>query len=147
MSIYERYKRGPEGFRALVELLEVTPIERREKMLEAGMEEDPAFTERAIQLMLSFEDVLRLPEMELSELLATVPPNLCAIALCRQPKEVQKRFLLAMPPKAMGEFRDLVSEVAELRDIGGAQLKMIQATRELERKGYVKTKRIPLSSE
>jgi len=30
-----------------------------------------------------------------------------------------------------------------LREVGGAQLKLIEISRELERKGYIKTKRIP----
>src|SRR5436305_9736278 len=81
MSVYARFKRNPEGFRQLVELLESTPPSRRKKMIDVGMAEDPVYTQRAIEYMMTFEDVLKLPDMELAEVIATTPARMIAYSL------------------------------------------------------------------
>src|SRR4051812_12654668 len=99
MAIYTRFKRGPEGFRALVELLETTPTTRRKKMIDAGMAEDAFFTERALQYMMTFQDVMDLPDMELAELIALAPVRTVAFAIRSSPPEVQKRFIKNSKPQ------------------------------------------------
>src|SRR5271156_394778 len=93
MGVYTRFKRSPEGLRALVELLETTPIDRRKRMIEMGMAEDAAFTKRAQEFMLSFEDLVQLPDPELAELIALAPPRITACAMSNAEDGTQKRFL------------------------------------------------------
>ena len=69
MSVYARFKRTQEGFRSLIELLETTPMSRRQKMIDVGMAEDPVYTEKALSYVLTFEDVIQLPDLELAELI------------------------------------------------------------------------------
>lgn len=59
--------------------------------------------------------------------------------------EVRERFLRnAKGPRAT-EIRDSMDEPrVSLREIGGAQLKVIECARKLERQGLIKTKRIPV---
>ncbi len=146
MGVYSRFKKNPDGLRSLVELLESTPRERRQKMIEVGIQEDPDYTDRALALMLTFEDILQLPDGELAELTASSPPAVLAAAIFRQPEAVKERFLKATPPRQQGELRDAMEIEPELRAIGGAQLKLISIARQLEKKGFIQTKRIPLSS-
>ena len=70
MSVYARFKRSPEGFRKLVELLESTPPSRRQKMIDVGMEEDAEYTNRALQYVMNFDDIIKLPDTELAEVCA-----------------------------------------------------------------------------
>src|SRR3954462_4520189 len=93
MGVYTRFKRNPEGFRALVELLETTPIERRKKMIEVGMAEDADFPRRAEAAMMSFEDLTQLSELELAELVAVAPPRIIACTMSNAQEEIQQRFL------------------------------------------------------
>lgn len=146
MGVYTRFKRDSDGLRKLVELLETTPSVRRKKMIDVGMAEDPDYTERALTLMLTFEDILKLPEMELAELCGTAQPRTIAMAICQQPAEIKDRFIKCCKPPVAAEVRDLMGMNVQLREIGGAQLKMIEVTRSLERKGLLKTKRIPQQS-
>jgi flagellar motor switch protein FliG len=144
MSVYARFKRTPEGFRALIELLETTPVSRRQKMIDVGNAEDREYTERALKFMLTFEDVINLPDMELAEVIATAPPRMTGYAISKSSKEIQDRFLKNSIARLAGEIRDFMQTTIGLREVGGAQLKLVEVTRQLEKKGLVKTKQIPL---
>jgi flagellar motor switch protein FliG len=144
MSVYARYKRDPNGFRSLIELLETTPIARRQKMIDVGMAEDADYTEKALKLLLTFEDVMNLPDMELAELIAVAPPRMTGYAISKASPEVKQRFLRNAIPKVGGEVREYMEMNVGLREIGGAQLKLIETTRQLEKKGAIRTKQIPL---
>lgn len=141
--MFTRYKKDPNGLRNLVELWESTPKERREKMIAAGMEEDPQYVERAVKYMLSFEDILKLNESELAELLGTTQARTIAASIAKAPKETRDRFLRSALPRMMAEIRDHLESEVELREVGGAQLKLVQAARKLERAGILRIKTIP----
>lgn len=143
MSVYTRFKRNPEGFRQLVELWETTPVERRKRMIEVGMAEDKYFTERALQYVMTFHDVMALPDMELAEVVATAPARSIAFAIKELPEDVRERFLRNAKPQLGAEIRDYLNMQIGPREIGGAQLKLVEKARELERRGLVRTKRIP----
>ena len=144
MSVYARYKRDPNGFRNLIELLETTPLSRRQKMIDIGMAEDPEYTEKALKYMLTFEDVIKLPDLELAELIATAPARMTGYAISKATEEVRARFLKNAVPQVAGELRDYIQVNVGLREVGGAQLKLVEITRQLEKKGLIKTKQIPL---
>lgn len=145
MGVYTRYKRGPEGFRALVELLESTPKARRDRMVEVGMEEDPTFTERALEYILTFEDILKMDDMELAEVVTAAPPRMTAYAIQSLGPDVVQRAVRCAKPNVAAEIREyLDSPKVTAREIGGAQLKLVTVARSLERRGILKTKRIPL---
>jgi flagellar motor switch protein FliG len=144
MSIYARFKKNPEGFRQLVELLESSPLSKRQKMIDAGMREDATYTEKALALMMNFDDVCRLPDMELAELLAAAPALAVGMAVSRSEDSLKQRFLSKSPTKAGSEVK-AIFEQADISpaQILGAQMKLITTARKLEKKGYIKTKRIP----
>lgn len=143
MSIYARYKRGAEGFRQLVELMESSPKDRRDKMIQAGMKEDPEFTKRAIQYFISFEDIIKLNDSELAEVVATATPKIIATSVANQPDDTKKRFLRCAKGAAAAEIRDLMEAEYTLKEIGGARLKMIAVTRQLEKRGLISLKKLP----
>jgi flagellar motor switch protein FliG len=145
MGVYTRFKRNPEGFRQLVELLELTPSARRQKMIDVGMAEDAAYTQKALDHMMTFEDILKLPDMELAEVLAKTPPRTIAFALRPSNEEVRARFIRCCKPTIGAEVKSYVESEVGLREIGGAQLKMVEIARKLERAGLVKAKKIPPS--
>ena len=146
MGVYTRYKRDPGGFRKLVELLETTPKSRRERMIDVGMEEDPEYTERALQYIMNFDDVLGMSDVELAEVIATAPPRMTAFAVCKLEENVKQRFLRCSKPKIATEIKDLLNANITMTEVGGAQLRLVQSAREAEKKGLVKTKRIPLQA-
>ncbi len=143
MSVYARFKKTPEGFRELVELLETTPLSRRKKMIDIGMLEDPEYTELALKYVFDFQDIVSLPDVQLAEVVAKTPARTIAYALQGQPEEIKKKILNNTPPQIGAEVRDYVNTAIGPREVGGAQMKIISIARELERKGLVRIKIIP----
>jgi len=144
MGVYTRFKRDPEGMRKLVELLETTPLVRRKKMIDIGMVEDPEYTKKAMELMMTFEDVMKLPPLELAEVLAKSPSGrTIAFAFKAAPQPIKDNVLKNCKPQIAAEVKDQFQVEIGAREIGGAQLKMIEIARKLERAGLVKSKKIP----
>lgn len=143
MSVYSRYKKGPEGFRALVELLESTPASRRKRMIEVGMSEDPEFTQKAVALVLTFADIESLPDAQLAEVMNKAPARILAFALKVSDAETQQRFIRCAPPAVGAEVRDMLVTNPGPREIEGARIKIVTVARELERAGLVRVKQLP----
>jgi flagellar motor switch protein FliG len=144
MGVYTRFKRNPDGLRQLVELLESTPAARRQKMIDVGMEEDPEYTKKALQYVLTFDDVTKLPDLELAEVLSETPGRFIAFAIHSASDEIKTRFISKANPKTGAEIKEFLDtpNVTALQ-VGGGQMKMIETTRKLEKRGLVKTKRVP----
>lgn len=142
MSVYVRYKR-PGGLRALVELLEGAAPQSRQKMIERGMVEDEQFTRVAQELIMVWEDVLKLNDAELCEITNKAHPRAIGIAISNLEEEVKKRFLKTAPMKAVGEIREFMEQKFGPREISGARIKLVQSLRELEKIGILHIKKIP----
>jgi flagellar motor switch protein FliG len=142
MSVYARFKRNPDGFRKLVELLETTPLSRRQKMIDIGMAEDPEYTRRALEMVMTFKDIIGLPEMELAEVCAKAPPRMLAYALNLADEDTKKRFFKCSEPRIAAQLKDYLGMKIGPAEVGGAQLKVVETVRDLERQGLVRTKKI-----
>lgn len=144
MGVYTRFKRNPDGLRQLVELLESTPGARRQKMIDVGMEEDPEYTKKALEYVITFEDILKLPDLELAEVLSETPARFSAFAIHAAAEDIKKRFMEKSSPRVSAEIKEFLEtpNVTPVQ-IGGGQLKMIEVMRKLEKRGLVKTKRVP----
>ncbi len=146
MSVYARFKRNPDGLRKLVELLEGTAPSKRQKMIEVGMAEDAEYTNLALQYMMTFEDVVGLPDSQLAEVCTKAPARMIGYAIAQLPGDVQKRFLSCCSRQNMFEVKDMIGINVGPREISGAQIKLVQVARELEGKGLVRVKKIPFSA-
>ena len=144
MGVFTRFKRSSEGFRQLVELWESTPLERRKKMIEIGMQEDPKFSQKALECMMTFDDILKMNDMEVAELVAKAPPRVVAFAIHGLDEAMQLRFLKNAKPQIMAQIRDGLMANIGPREIGGARLTLIVAARGLEHAGFIQTKKIPI---
>lgn len=144
MGVYTRFKRNPDGLRQLVELLEVTPPARRQKMIDVGMAEDPDYTQKAMQYCIVFEDILALNDMELAEIISETPAKMVAYAVYAQEQPVKDKFLQKANPRAAAEIKETfdIPNITPAQQ-AGAQLKMIDVCRKCEKKGAVKLKRVP----
>ena len=113
-------------------------------MIDVGMQEDAEYTNRALQYVMNFEDILALPDSELAEVCAKAPAKMIAYSIRDLADDVKKRFVASCARENMAEVRDTLEVAVGPREIAGAQLKLIQVTRELEGKGFVRIKKIPL---
>ena len=144
MGVFTRFKRSSEGFRQLVELWESTPLERRKKMIDIGMVEDPEYSKKVMIYMMTFEDILKMNDMELAELVAKAPPRTIAYAISTADEATQLRFLKNAKPQIMAQIRDGLMAKIGPREVGGARLNLIICARGLEHAGFIQTKKIPI---
>lgn len=143
MGVFTRFKRDSDGFRALVELWESTPIERRKRMIDVGMQEDPDFVERALEYVMTFEDIMAMNDSEIAELMSVAPGRITALAIAPLTDDEQKRFVRCSKPPVAEEIKTYLENQPGLREVGGARLKLVEFARGLEKRGLIKTKRIP----
>ncbi len=143
MGIYTRYKRNPDGLRQLVELLEAAPGTRRQKMIEAGMNEDPDYTQLALQYVMTFQDVEQLQDMELAEVLSATPARMVGIAFSRSAPDLKARVMKCANPRVAAEIKDLIEMEGDPKAVGGSQSKVVENMRKIEKKGGIKLKRVP----
>jgi len=142
MGIYTRYKKDPNGFRKLVELLEITPKDKREKMIEMGRAEDPEYTAKALAMTMNFQDILSMQDAEFAEVLSLIPPKIIAAAFAPLGKVIHDRVLKLAPRNRISDIRDIIEAEYRPTEVGGAQFKVIEMTRDLERRGKIQLKRI-----
>ncbi len=143
MGVYTRFKRNPDGLRQLVELLEATPSSRRQKMIDVGMAEDPEYTKKALEFVITFEDILKLPDLELAEVISETPSRYAGYAIHFASEAVKNKFLEKSKPRLSAEIKEILeTPQVTLIQVGAGQLKMIEITRKLEKRGIVKLKRV-----
>ncbi len=144
MGVYTRFKKNPDGLRQLIELLETTPAARRKKMIDVGMIEDASYTQKALEYMMTFEDVLKLSDLELTQLITDTPARLigCAIYTCTD--EIKNRFLNRSTPAIANEIKEILETPnISAAQIGSGQLKLTSQLRQLEKRGFTQYKRVP----
>ncbi len=145
MSVFSRFKKNPEGLRQLVQLWETTPLVRRQKMIDIGLKEDPEYAKLALSFMLTFVDIVQMPDLELAEVLSEAPSQSVGFAIHQSDKKIKDRFLSKVRLPIGLEIREVLenqSPNASLIEAG--QLKLIETARKLERTNVIGTKRIPL---
>lgn len=143
MGAYDRYKKDPDGLRKLVELLETTPMKRREELINKGMAEDAAYTKAAVDFIITFQDILQLPEMELTEVIAAMKPKSVAQCIFKNTEEEKKRFLACVQKTRVLEVHSYLDTTPSAVEIGGAKKEAIAMARALEVKGLLSIKKIP----
>jgi flagellar motor switch protein FliG len=145
MGVFSRFKKSPEGLRQLVQLWETTPLVKRQKMIDIGLKEDPDYTKQALNYVMTFDDIIKLNDLELAEVLAGTPPVSVGYAIHSSAKEIKDRFL----SKVVLNIGHQIKDVLERDGIGptlveAGQIKLIETARKLERTNVILTKRIPI---
>jgi len=145
MSMFDRYKKDPngEGLRKLVEFWELTPKDKRQKLIEIGMQDDPEFTQLATSFLLTFDDITSLDGLYLTEVLSDMPSRYLGFMISGLTPELQEKFKKCIPPKMMPEVRDAIEENPTPQDRGVGIYKLFEATRKMERMGRLNLKKIP----
>lgn len=144
----DRYSKDDEGFRKYVELIESTPVNKRKDLLESARGENPIFADAVEKHMLTFDRIIRLPPLEVTEVFSAVElkPEIIAVAICSvEDAELKERLIQSLPRKiAVAVHQEIKLDPApEAFKVGGARLQVIQAARSLEKVGKLKSVQIP----
>lgn len=145
MSLTARHKK-PGGFRKLVNSLECTPPQKREKILEALRKEDPDFIHEVEKSIFSFEEFEKINDLIICEIVGAMKGQMrsLAMALFKCPNEtLVQKFLKNMKPAEVYEYREALETFKEIRgyeQVAG-RFKIIEKARELERQKKFTLKR------
>ena len=143
MSLVARHKK-PGAFEKLVNSLEITSPEKRDKIMETLEAEDPVFMERVKKSMLTFGELKVLPEGIIMEVLYLLDKmEYLALALYKlDDKELVDKFMRCIPSKQMIAYRDAVEGLGQVTKgrREGAQFKIVEAARKLQSEKSMKIK-------
>lgn len=137
MSRMSRYRKEG-GLRALVELLEMLPKAKREKIIEFGMQDDPELIKQALPLMIRFEDLLGLSDPQLADVLFAAEPRFIGLSMQALSENERARFLKNSDRRKLSEIKDVL-ELASVpkREISTACYQLVAVARKLEREGVL----------
>jgi flagellar motor switch protein FliG len=142
MGITDRHKK-PGGFRKLVNSLEVTPPQRRLKILEALKEEDADFVKDVQACLFEFDDFKNVNDMLMAEILFHMKEyKSLAVALHKTPAELSEKFKKNMVPSQMVRFREEAEAITALTvaEQMAARFRVVELARGLEKDGKIKIK-------
>jgi len=136
-SFGESNKRTYSGFQNVAALMNSVDAETSREILESieGQDSKLAFSIR--ELMFTFEDFLRVPDVQLRELSATVDKKALAIALKGANPELRDHFFRTMSGRAVEMLREDIDSLGPMKskDVNKAQVEMISLARTLEEQG------------
>ncbi len=136
-SFGESNRRTYSGFQNVAALMNSVDAETSREILEniEGQDSKLAFSIR--ELMFTFEDFLRVPDVQLRELSATVDKKVLSIALKGTTMELRDHFFRTMSGRAVEMLKEDIDSLGPIKstDVNKAQADMISLARSLEKQG------------
>jgi flagellar motor switch protein FliG len=125
------------GVEAVAELLNNADKATEERIFSRLEEDDPELAEQIRQLMFVFEDLLSLDDRSLRTLLKEVRNEDLTLALKTASESLKRKILSNLSERAAAMIEEDMDAMGPVRvsEVEGAQQKIIQATRKLEREG------------
>lgn len=109
MGMLDRYKKKG-GFSQLLQLLETSPVAKREQFLTLIAEESPAWEEALRKRALTLSRVYSWDAQYLVEIFSRVPPLTLAVTLHGNTPEQIESLLSCLPPISKRKIIDMISE-------------------------------------
>lgn len=138
MSMIDRYKKKG-GFLQLLNLLETTGGEKREKFLKMIAEENPAWEIELKKKMLTIERICSWNASYLMEIFPHVPVNNLALVISALPPDKQQIFIGAMAFQDRKKVEDFLSDKAHSPgEVNSSMMKLITEIRLMVSMGNLK---------
>lgn len=130
------------GVRAVSEVLNRLDANASKEILEQIEQEDPNLVETIRQLMFTFEDLLKIDDNGIKELLARVDRKVLTVAMKGTSEKLKERFLANMSARGADMLREDMEAMGpiRLRDVETAQQQIIATIRGLEAEGVINLK-------
>lgn len=138
-----RYLKEQDGLRQYVTFLEEMPPNKRIRFADSAKLENPKFVELALEHVLTFDKLVSLPDGELTEVFATVQPKMTAYAIHSLGGDKRKRVEQLLPASIKGELKTYAADSPTIPEQNAARFTCIKTARDLEKKGILKSIRIP----
>ncbi len=130
-------KRTYSGFQNVAALMNSVDAETSREILEIIEGQDAKLATSIRELMFTFEDFLRVDDVQLRELSAAVDKKIMAVALKGASPDVRDHFFRTMSARAVEMMKEDIDSLGPVKskDVGKAQSDMISTARRLEEEG------------
>ena len=130
-------KRTYSGFQNVAALMNSVDAETSREILESIEGQDPKLASSIRELMFTFEDFLRVDDVQLRELSGAIDKKVLAIALKGAGAEVRDHFFRTMSARAVEMMKEDIDSLGPMKskDVNKAQTEMISLARQLEEEG------------
>jgi flagellar motor switch protein FliG len=127
------------GVRAVAEMLNNLSQSESEVLLNAISVSDPVLSRTIRDFMLTFEDLIRIDQIGIRNLLERVDRNMLVLALKGTSDELKTVFLEGMSKRAAETMREDIEALGsvKVRDVASAQQQVLSAVRSLEAEGII----------
>ncbi|MCS6957350.1 MAG: flagellar motor switch protein FliG [Aquificaceae bacterium] len=128
-----------EGITLTAELLNMLDREAVNKILAKLDEEDPYLSEKIKEKMFTFEDIRKLDNRAIVEVLKAVDKSTLIIALKGAPEDIKEKFFSNMSKKAADIMREDMEALGPVRasEVEKAQKQVIQVIKNLADQGII----------
>ena len=128
-----------EGTAIAAELLNSLDKETRELLLQSIGQEDPLLEEKIREKMFTFEDIKKLSDRDIIEILKVVDKNTLMIALKGAPEDIRQKFLKNMSKRAAKLFLEDMEALGPVKksEIERAQKQIVNIIRKMIDEGKI----------
>ena len=127
------------GIDVAAEIVNALPKETQVELLEEVRKEDETLAENIEERMFKFEDIMKLDNKAIIEILKSVDKNVLMMALKGAPQEIIDKFLSNMSKRAAEMFLEDMEVLGPVKksDVEKAQKKIIEEIKNLINKGVI----------
>ncbi len=127
------------GIDVAAEIVNALPKESQQEILEDIKKEDEVLANNIEERMFKFEDIVKLDNKAIMEILKNVDKNELMVALKGAPEEVMDKFLANMSKRASEMFKEDMEVLGPIKksDVEKAQKKIIEEIKALIDKGVI----------
>ncbi|RMH80418.1 MAG: flagellar motor switch protein FliG [Acidobacteria bacterium] len=128
-----------EGINLTAELLNILDKDTTNRILAKLDEEDPYLSEKIKEKMFTFEDIRKLDNRSIVEILKAVDKSTLIIALKGAPEDIREKFLSNMSKKAADIMREDMDAMGPVRssEVEKAQKQVIKVIKNLADQGII----------
>lgn len=136
-SAGEHNKRTYSGFQSVADLMNTIDAEASREILEGIQTQDPKLAGSIRELMFTFEDFLKVDEVQLREVSAAIDKKVMAMALKGASEEMRNHFYRTMSSRAIEMMKEDTEALGMVRnkEVLKAQSQMVATARQLEEAG------------
>jgi len=131
------------GLELLVEVVNNSTSELERSLLAAMTERDPDLAMRVREALFVFDDVIRLDDRAIQEVLKSIDTRVLAIALKDAAEELAERFFRNLSERARANLQEEIEYLSGVKptDIKDARKQVVAVIRQLEEEGVITIER------
>jgi flagellar motor switch protein FliG len=138
-SVGEQTRKTYSGFQSVADLMNNVDANTSREILELIEKQDAKLAISIRDLMFTFEDFLKVPEVQIREITSAVDKKVLTLALKGASEEIKTLFYKTMSSRAIEMMKEDAESLGPVRgkDVAKAQVEVVALARKLESEGKI----------